>query len=56
LLGFGAFEMDSQPAAWASCNFGEFVWPQSRWSLLPLIVTGGTLIGAAFHAQRKTSD
>jgi hypothetical protein len=54
LLGFGAFDMDSTPAAWASCNLGEFLWPQSRWSLLPLIVIGGTLVGAAFHSQRKT--
>jgi hypothetical protein len=56
LLGFGAFSIDSMPATWASCNIGEFLWPQSRWSLLPLIVIGGTLVGAAFHAQRKTGD
>ena len=56
LLGFGAFSIDSMPATWASCNVGEFLWPQSRWSLLPLIVIGGTLVGAAFHAQRKTGD
>jgi hypothetical protein len=49
LLGFGAFAMDSTPAAWASCNVGEFIWPQSRWSLLPLIVIAGILVRAAFR-------
>jgi len=56
LLGFGAFEMDSAPAVWASCNIGEFLWPQSRWSLLPLILVGGALVFAAVRTQRIVRD
>ncbi|MEA3209060.1 MAG: hypothetical protein QOE70_2117 [Chthoniobacter sp.] len=43
LLGFGNFDMDSEPAHWASFNAGELLWPQSRWSLLPLLLVGGGL-------------
>ncbi len=28
---------------WASFNLGEFIWPQSRWSLLPLLLISGSL-------------
>ena len=49
LLGYGAFAMDAPESAWASCNLGEFLWPQSRASLLPLLAVCGTL---AFFARR----
>jgi hypothetical protein len=56
LLGYGAFEMDSVPAEWASCNLGEFLWPCSRWSLLPLFVIGGALIFAMCKVRPAAGD
>ena len=51
LLGFGAFDMDAPQSAWASCNLGEFLWPRSRLSLLPLLLVSGAL--AVFAARRR---
>jgi hypothetical protein len=53
LLGYGNFEMDSPQAAWASCNLGEFVWPQARLSLLPLLLVSGGLSFAAWFCARR---
>ena len=50
LLGYGAFEMDAPQSAWSSCNAGEFLWPQTRVSLLPLLLASGAL---AFLAARS---
>jgi hypothetical protein len=54
LLGFGNFEIHSRQAIWNSCNLGEFLWPQSRWSLLPLLlVSGGVSVLAVRMARRE---
>ena len=38
----------------ASFNLGEFIWPQSRWSLLPLLViTGGLSVVALFLSRAE---
>src|SRR6185295_3329447 len=53
LLGYGNFEIHSPQAAWNSCNLGELLWPQSRWSLLPLLlVSGGLSVLAVRMAKR----
>ncbi len=52
LLGYGAFEIHATQSQWASCNLGEFLWPQSRLSLLPLLLVSG---GLAFFAMRACS-
>ena len=49
LLGFGNFDIHSLQAQWASCNLGEFLFPMSRWSLLPLLLVSG---GLAMFAVR----
>jgi hypothetical protein len=54
LLGFGIFPIDSIEGRSASMNAGEFLFPNSRWSVVPLLVvavTGFVLIGrmAATH-------
>lgn len=53
LLGYGAWPWGSAPAEWASFNAGEFLWPQSRWSLLPLLLVGGGLGLALGRACRR---
>ncbi|HYR59007.1 MAG TPA: hypothetical protein VEO95_10270 [Chthoniobacteraceae bacterium] len=53
LLGFGNFDMHSPQAAWNSCNLGEFLWPQSRWSLLPLLLVSGGLSALAVRLARR---
>lgn len=40
LLGFGVFAIDSQQGRAASMNAGEFLFPNSRWSVVPLLVVG----------------
>jgi hypothetical protein len=52
LLGFGIFPMGSEQSNWSSFNLGEFVFPRSRWSLLPLVlVASGLLAFAMRHAR-----
>jgi hypothetical protein len=42
LFTYNFFPPRSRQSRWASFNVGEFFWPHSRWSLLPLLlVTGG---------------
>jgi hypothetical protein len=43
LLEFRHFPPHSEQTRWASFNVGEFLWPRSRWSLLPLVLVSGTL-------------
>jgi hypothetical protein len=38
---------------WNSFNVGEFLWPQSRWSLLPLLLISGGCWVAAFRLARR---
>lgn len=48
LLGFGLFPIDSQEGRSASMNAGEFIFPNSRWSIVPLLVVwiaGFAIIG-----------
>jgi hypothetical protein len=52
LLGFGNFEIHSRQAMWNSCNLGELLWPQSRWSLLPLLLLSGGLSVLAVRMAR----
>ena len=54
LLGFGNFEIHSRQAMWNSCNLGEFLWPQSRWSLLPLLLVSGGLSWLAVRVARRS--
>jgi hypothetical protein len=46
LLGFGVFAIDSEQGRAASMNAGEFLFPNSRWSVVPLLVVaiGGFLL------------
>jgi hypothetical protein len=53
LLGYGSFDIHSPQSVWNSCNLGEFLFPQSRWSLLPLLlISGGLSALAVRRAQR----
>ena len=45
LLEFRHFDPRSEPVRWASFNVGEFLWPESRWSLLPMLLISGGLCG-----------
>jgi hypothetical protein len=60
LLGYGLFPINSKQAQWASCNAGEFLFPNSRWSVLPLFVLaigGFTLIARrAVHLDGTDPD
>ncbi len=57
LLGFGNFAMDAPQSAWASCNLGEFIFPQSRLSLLPLLlVTGGLSLIVWRRSRRRDAS
>jgi hypothetical protein len=54
----GMFEYDffpagSPPTRWASFNVGEFLWPDSRWSLLPLLVVSGGLAALGIVLARR---
>jgi hypothetical protein len=54
----GMFEYDffpagSPPTRWASFNVGEFLWPDSRWSLLPLFLVSGGLGALGFVLARR---
>ena len=53
LLGFGVFPLGSPQAEWTSCNLGEFLWPNTRRSLLPLLLISGGLAFAAMRPRRE---
>ena len=56
LLGYGLWPLYSPPTDWASFNLGEFLWPMSRLSLLPLLlVSGGLSVALLIAARRQTS-
>ena len=49
LFEYRLFPPGSPQCRWASFNIGEFLWPNSRWSLLPLfLVSGGCAAWALF--------
>jgi hypothetical protein len=52
LLGFGNFEIHSLQAQWASFNLGEFLFPRSRWSIIPWLIVSGGLAAFAVHLAR----
>jgi hypothetical protein len=48
------FAAGTPPTHWASFNLGEFLWPDSRWSLLPLfLVSGGLGVLGIVLARRE---
>ena len=56
LLGYGLWPLRSRQSEWASFNLGEFFWPMSRWSLLPLLlVSGGLGVVLLVAKPRRTS-
>jgi hypothetical protein len=52
LFTYGFFPPFTAPTRWASFNVGEFVFPDSRWSLLPLLLITAALLGSAAHLAR----
>ncbi len=55
LLGYGIWPLHSPQAEWASFNAGEFLWPRSRRSLLPLLLVAGALWSWLLLASRRAS-
>lgn len=47
LFTYSFFPPSSRQTQWASFNLGEFLWPHSLWSLLPLLLLSGGLCGYA---------
>ncbi|MCX6978911.1 MAG: hypothetical protein NTX04_13490 [Verrucomicrobia bacterium] len=54
-LGYGLWPTHSTQSAWASFNLGEFLWPQSLWSLLPLFLIIGALSTSLIVASLRNS-
>ena len=50
---FQTFGPGSNEARWNSFNVGEFLFPQSRWSLAPLLLLELLLCGLAVRAARR---
>jgi hypothetical protein len=44
---------EDRRTAWNSFNLGEFLWPESRWSLLPLMLISGGLSVLAVRLARQ---
>ncbi len=53
LFTYNFFPPGTPQCRWASFNLGEFVAPQSRWSLLPLLLISGGLAGLALRESRR---
>ncbi len=55
LFTYVLFPPGSPQCRWASFNVGEFIWPQSRWSLLPLLLVsgGGSLLAIWLAAKER---
>jgi hypothetical protein len=49
------FPAASLQARWNSFNAGEFIFPESRWSLLPLLIVGAILCWFAWRIARPIS-
>jgi hypothetical protein len=57
LFTYGFFPPGSPQCRWASFNIGEFFWPQSRWSILPLLlVVGGLCTWMIRLAARSSAE
>lgn len=50
---FRLFGPHSKPTRWASFNAGELLFPQSRWSLAPLLALEAVLLAFAFRLARR---
>ena len=55
MLEFHHYPPHSHETRWNSFNVGEFIWPLSRWSLLPLLLVSGGLSGWLLVASRRPS-
>ena len=53
MLEFRHYPPHSHETRWNSFNVGEFIWPGSRWSLLPLLLVSGGLCGWVLVASRR---
>lgn len=53
LLNYEFFPPGSEQTRWASFNVGELLWPESRWSLLPLLLLSGGACGLAWRIARR---
>jgi hypothetical protein len=50
---FQQYPARSEPARWGAFNIGEFIFPQSRWSVFPLLIIWS--IGAYLLRSKRTS-
>jgi hypothetical protein len=50
------FAAPSPQTRWNSFNAGEFIFPESRWSLLPLLIVGATLCWFTLRIARQIDD
>ena len=53
MLEFHHYPPQSHETRWNSFNLGEFIWPMSRWSLLPLLLVSGGLSAWLLLASRR---
>jgi len=53
MLDFRHYPPHSHETRWNSFNVGEFIWPLSRWSFLPLLLVTGGLSGWLLLASRR---
>ena len=57
MLEFRHYTPRSHETRWNSFNLGEFFWPQSRWSLLPLLlITGGLSVWLLVASRRPAAQ
>ncbi len=53
LFTYAFYPPKSVQCQWASFNVGEFLWAESRWSLLPLfVICGGCVVAMLLLARR----
>lgn len=55
LLGYGLYPLGSAQSVWSSFNAGELIFPQSRWSVVPLLLVSGGLLVMAYRGAREKS-
>ena len=56
MLEFHHYPPHSHETRWNSFNLGEFIWPLSRWSLLPLLLVSGGLSAWLLVASRREAS
>lgn len=52
---YGGGLLDPERLRWNSFNAGEFVFPESRWSLLPLFIVGAAAGWVVFRSTRRAN-